>query len=200
MELNFNTDWVKELQSVDFNDPSSWPVSFKGILTFALCIVILIAGYYFIIKDQGVELEQAKVEEQKLKDTFLEKKALAINLEAYKLQMAVAEETFGVLLKQLPNQTEVPDLLIDITQAGLARGLKFDRFEPQNVVNQDFYAEMPVSIIVTGSYHQIGEFVSDIAALPRIVSVDTFRLSRGNPDSGELRMEAVTKTYHYLEE
>jgi type IV pilus assembly protein PilO len=114
--------------------------------------------------------------------------------------MAEAEETFGVLLKQLPNQTEVPDLLIDITQAGLARGLEFDRFEPQDVVNQDFYAEMPVSIIVTGTYHQIGEFVSDIAALPRIVSVDTFRLSRGDADSGELRMEAVTKTYHYLEE
>ena len=195
-----NMDWLKELQSVDFNDPSSWPLIFKAILAGIGCLLIMIAGYYLIISDQNLELERVRAEEARLKETFLEKKALALNLDAYKLQMQEAEETFGVLLKQLPNETEVPDLLIDITQAGLARGLNFERFKPEKVINRDFYAEMPVNIVVTGTYHQIGEFISDIAALPRIVSVDTFDLNSGAGDGGILRMEAVTKTYHYLEE
>ena len=198
--MNLNMDWAKDLQNVDFNDPSSWPLIFKGIMAGIGCLLIMVAGYYLIISDQNLELERVRAEEARLKETFLQKKALAINLDAYKLQMQEAEETFGVLLKQLPNETEVPDLLIDITQAGLARGLKFDRFKPEKVINRDFYAEMPVNIVVTGTYHQIGEFISDIAALPRIVSVDTFDLASGAGDEGILRMEAVTKTYHYLEE
>ena len=199
--MQINMGWLNELKNLDINDPSSWSIGFKAIVAFVVSILILAAGYYLIIKDQRLDLERARAEEQKLKGTFLDKKALAVNLESYKLQMVEAEETFGVLLKQLPNQTEVPELLIDITQAGLARGLKFDRFKPEEVITHDYYAEMPVGITVTGTYHQIAEFVSDIAALPRIiVLVDTFKLTRGDPDSGVLRMVAVTKTYHYLEE
>ncbi len=200
MDIRIDFSWVQELQEVDINDPSSWSYSVRVVVAVVVSILIVIAGYYFVIVDQRVELDRVSAAELTLKEDFLVKKALAINLEAYKVQMAEAEQTFEVLFQQLPNRTEVPDLLIDITQAGLARGLKFDRFKPEEVVDRGFYAEMPVSIVVTGSYHQIGEFVSDIAALPRIVSVDTFKLTRSDAGSGELRMEAVTKTYHYLEE
>ncbi len=163
-----------------------------------VCALIMVAGYWFVIKDQRATLESEQRQEPVLKDDFMEKKALAINLDAYKQQMIEAEETFGVLLMQLPNRTEVPDLLIDITQAGLARGLQFERFKPGAIVNRDFYAEMPVSVSVTGNYHQIGEFVSEIAALPRIVNLENFTVVPGR--EGMLRLDATTKTYHYLEE
>ena len=162
------------------------------------CGLIFVAGYWFVIKDQRAVLESEQRQEVVLKADFMEKKALAINLDAYKQQMVEAEETFGVLLMQLPNRTEVPDLLIDITQAGLARGLQFERFKPGAIVNRDFYAEMPVSVSVTGNYHQIGEFISEVAALPRIVNIEDFQVAPGA--DGKLRLTATTKTYHYLEE
>lgn len=189
---------MDDLRSIDLNDISGWPRSVKIAAAVLVSILILAAGYWFIVKDQLAELEEAERREVALKEEFRKKKALAINLEAYKKQMAEMQERFGVLLRQLPNKTEVPELLIDITQTGLGRGLQFDLFQPRNKRVADFYAELPVNIQVKGTYHQLGEFVSDVAALPRIVTIDDLVLS---PSKGEiLTMSAVAKTYHYLDE
>jgi len=189
---------LDDLRSVDFNDIAGWPRSVKVFAAVLICIVILAAGYWFIIKDQLAELEKTERQELALKDEFSEKKALAVNLEAYKKQMDEMQERFGVMLRQLPNRTEVPELLIDITQTGIGRGLQFELFQPRNKRVADFYAELPINIKVRGTYHQLGEFVSDMAALPRIVTIDDLVLS---PSGGErLAMTAVAKTYHYLDE
>lgn len=190
---------LEELQNIDINDIGSWTRRVKLFMAGILSIGIIALGYHFVIKDQRVELETVKSKEQPLKDTFLEKKALAINLDAYKAQMIEAEETFGVLLKQLPNESEIPDLLIDMTQVGLSRGLQFEQIKPGNTIEKDFYAEKLVNIRVNGEYYQIASFISDIAALPRIINVDNFSLTRVG-DSKSLKLEAVTKTYHYLDE
>jgi type IV pilus assembly protein PilO len=189
---------MDDLRNIDVNDIASWPRSVKIAAAVLICIAILAAGYWFIIKDQLAELEKAERAEVALRDEFSEKKALAVNLEAYKQQMVEMQERFGVMLRQLPNRTEVPELLIDITQTGLGRGLQFDLFQPKNKRVADFYAELPINIRVKGTYHQLGEFVSDVAALPRIVTIDDLVLS---PNNGEiLTMSAVAKTYHYLDE
>ena len=190
---------VEELQNLDINDISSWSRRVTLVMATLVAIGLVFAGYHFIIKKQISTLESVQKKEPGLKAVFLDKKALAINLEAYKDQMVEAEETFGVLLKQLPNQSEIPDLLIDMTQVGLSRGLQFQQIRPGNVVQKDFYAEKLVNVKATGTYHQIAGFVSDIAALQRIINVDNFTLSR-NQDTDELTLNAVTKTYHYLDE
>ena len=190
---------ISDLRDIDINDIPSWPTWIKISATALIGIGILFAGYWFIVADQIAALEKAKKEEQKLRQTFLEKKALAINLEAYRQQIEEIKETFGVMLKQLPDKTEVPELLIDITQAGLGRGLQFELFKPQNRRFADFYAELPINISVSGTYHQLGNFVSDVAALPRIVTIGDIIL-KPLEKSDRLVMTAVTKTYHYLDE
>ncbi|MDH3637918.1 MAG: type 4a pilus biogenesis protein PilO [Gammaproteobacteria bacterium] len=190
---------LSDLQDLEFSEIVSWPSWLKITGIGVICAAILFAGYYFIVKDQLKNLDQVKREEQKLRQTYLSKKALAINLQAYRDQMKEMEETFGVMLQQLPDKTEVPELLIDITQTGLGRGLQFETFKPQKSRQADFYAELPIRLKVTGSFHQLGEFVSDLAALPRIVTIGDIRLSPVK-DTSRLRMEAVTKTYHYLDE
>ena len=169
-------------------------------MTGFLCVVLIAAGYYFIIKKQIVDLEVVERKEPQLKSTYLEKKALAINLEAYKQQMVEAEEIFGVLLRQLPNESEIPDLLIDMTQVGLSRGLQFEQIKPGNTIEKDFYAEKLVNIKANGEYHQIASFISDVAALPRIINIANFTLTRRSPGSTNLRLDAVTKTYYYLDD
>ncbi|MBT8114349.1 MAG: type 4a pilus biogenesis protein PilO [Arenicella sp.] len=191
---------VEELSNIDFNDFASWTRRVKLLVAGVACVAIIIAGYNLVIKDQRAELAQLERKEPQLKNSYLEKKALAINLDAYKAQMVEAEETFGVLLKQLPNESEIPDLLIDMTQVGLSRGLQFEQIKPGNTIEKDFYAEKLVNIKANGEYHQIANFVSDIAALPRIINVDNFKLKRGPDGGNNLTLEAVTKTYHYVEE
>jgi type IV pilus assembly protein PilO len=190
---------LSDLQEVDINDIGSWPLWLKLTATGLICIAIAAAGYWFIIKDQYADLQKLQRQEAQLKDSYLKKKALAINLSAYRQQMKEIEDTFGVMLKQLPDKTEVPELLIDITQAGLGRGLQFQTFKPQKTRQEDFYAEMPISLAVSGTYHQLGEFVSDLASLPRIVTIGDLDLT---PVKGtdRLTMSATTKTYHYLDE
>jgi len=188
---------LDDLRNIDFNDIPSWPRSVKIAAAVLVCILILIAGYWFVIKDQVAELEKAERQEMTLKEEFRSKKALAVNLDAYKKQMDEIQERFGVMLRQLPDRTEVPELLIDITQTGLGRGLRFDLFQPRNKRAADFYAELPINIRVRGTYHELGGFVSDIAALPRIVTIDDLSLSPTGGDT--LTMSAVAKTYHYLD-
>lgn len=189
---------IEELNNLDFNDIGSWTRRVKLVMSGLLCVAIIALGYHFVIKKQNQTLVTEQAKEPGLKQTFLDKKELAINLDAYKAQMIEAEETFGVLLKQLPNESEIPDLLIDMTQVGLSRGLQFEQIKPGINVAKDFYAEKNVNIIASGSYDQIAGFVSDIAALPRIINVSNFALIR--KDESSLKFTATTKTYHYLEE
>jgi type IV pilus assembly protein PilO len=139
-----------------------------------------------------------KKTEQGLREAYLNKKALAINLSVYKVQMEEMYQTFGTMLRQLPNTNEVPDLLIDITQAGLGRGLEFVLFKPEKEKPIDFYAELPIRLTVSGSYHELGQFVSDVAILPRIVTLSEISMSPAN-DKNKLTMSALAKTYRYVE-
>lgn len=189
----------ESFEDIDWNDPASWPNSVKMIGAGLLCVLIIFAAYWFKVRDQLVVLEQVERKEQQLKESYKEKKALAINLDAYREQMVQAEDMFSLLKEQLPNRNEIPDLLVDVTQLGLSRGLQFERFKPIDEVNKGFYTEKPVNLIVNGSYHQLAQFVSDVASLPRIINVESFKITREKEGNG-LKMDAVTKTYYYDEE
>lgn len=190
---------LDDLKNIDVNNPSSWPVPIKigGIL--AVCVVILFAGFWFLIQGELDEYAVAQKKEEGLRETYMNKKGLAINLPAYRQQMEEMEQTFGSLLRQLPNTTEIPDLLVDITQAGLGRGLEFTLFRPEKELPKDFYAEMPISVQVRGGYHELAQFVSDVAALPRIVTFGDIAITSTAKD-GKLTMSAKARTYRYLEE
>lgn len=191
---------LEELSAVDINDIASWSRRIKLFMTGLLCFVLIVGGYYWLVKPKEQALAAVERQEQVLRDEFLEKKALAINVDAYKQQMVDAGETFGILLRQLPNESEVPDLLVDMTQKGLSEGLQFEQFKMGDTIPREFYAEKLVNIKAVGTYHQVGEFVSEIAALPRIITFANFKLSRNDESSPLVTFEAVTKTYHYLEE
>ncbi len=188
----------------DFNDLSfenigEWPVVVKLVTVLVLCAGIVGAGYYYFIADEYVALEKVTKTEGDLRREFERKQAKAVNLEAYKEQLKEMQESFGAMLRQLPDKTEVAALLVDVSQTGLAAGLEFELFQPMPEIKQDFYAELPIKIKVVGDYHEFGEFVSGLAALPRIVTVHDVKITR-QKDSDKLVMEATAKTYRYLEE
>ena len=186
----------ENFENIDWNDPPSWPDTVKAIVAGIICVLIIAAAYYFKVRHQVVSLEQVERQEQQLKETFKEKKALAINLEAYREQLIQADDMFSLLKEQLPNKNEIPELLVDVTQLGLSRGLQFERFKPIDEVSKGFYTEKPVNLIVNGNYHQLAQFVSDVASLPRIINVENFKITR-KTEGSDLKMEAVTKTYYY---
>jgi type IV pilus assembly protein PilO len=188
-----------QFSNLDPENIGNWPILVRSLIIVVACIGVLGGGYYFDTQHQLAQLEQYESEEAQLKTTFEKKQAKAANLSAYKAQMKEMEESFGTMLRQLPSKTEVADLLVDITQTGLASGLEFDLFQPQQEVPKEFYAELPISIRVKGSYHQLGEFVSGIAALPRIVTMHNIKISRASGSSA-LQMSAVAKTYRYLDD
>jgi type IV pilus assembly protein PilO len=190
---------LDDLKNINLNDISSWPLPVKIVGVGFVCIVILLVGYFAFIQGMLTDYDAATQKEQGLYETYLNKKALAINLPAYKQQMEEMQQTFGSLLRQLPNSTEVPDLLVDITQAGLGRGLEFVLFKPEKETPKEFYAELPISLQVVGSYHELAGFVSDVAALPRIVTFADVVISPA-PKGGRLNMVARARTYRYLEE
>ncbi len=190
----------EELSSIDVNDIGSWTRRVKVVFAALLCVLILGLGYKFVIEPMLETLETVKKKEPGLKQTYLEKKELAINLEEYKKQKVEAQETFNLLKEVLPNESEIPDLLRDMTQVGLSQGLQFERFKPGSKITHDFYAEKNVDIVANGTYFQIASFVSEIAALPRIINFANFTLRREGGDSNNLKFTAVTKTYHYLDE
>ncbi|HKQ30340.1 MAG TPA: type 4a pilus biogenesis protein PilO [Burkholderiales bacterium] len=190
---------LDDIKNINLNDLASWPLLVKIVAIGFICVVIVVGGYFMFIQGMLDEYEAAKRKEEGLRDTFLNKKALAINLPAYKQQMEEMQQTFGSLLRQLPNSTEVPDLLVDITQAGLGRGLEFVLFKPEKETPKEFYAELPISIQVSGSYHELASFVSDVAALPRIVTFADVVIT--SPSKGnKLSMAAKARTYRYLDE
>lgn len=190
---------LDDLKNINVNNLSSWPVPIKIAGILVVCGIILFAGFWFLIQGELDEYGEAQKKEASLRETYMNKKALAINLPVYREQMEEMEQTFGSLLRQLPNTTEVPDLLVDITQAGLGRGLEFTLFRPEKEQPKDFYAEMPISIQVRGGYHELAQFVSDVAALPRIVTFGDINISSDGKDN-KLTMSAKAKTYRYLEE
>jgi len=190
-------DDLKNLENIDWNDFSSWPIAIKLVGVLIIGIAILFAGYWFIIQGEIEDLNRIQNEEVGLRKTFSSKKALAINLPAYKKQMEEMNQTFGSLLRQLPDSTEVPDLLIDITQAGLGRGLNFELFQPAAENKRGFYAELPVNLRVEGTYHELALFISDVSALPRIVTIGNISIS-SPAKSSKLKMTATARTYRYL--
>jgi type IV pilus assembly protein PilO len=189
---------LDDLKNIDINNIPGWPLPVKIAGIALLCVGLLFGGYWFLIADELAEFDQVQLKEEGLKQTYLTKKGLAINLPAYKLQMDEMHQAFGTLLRQLPNKTEVPNLLVDITQAGLGRGLNFVLFKPEKEKPQDFYAELPINIKVTGGYHELGQFVSDVAALPRIVTIGNIDIS-ADAKTGLLTMAALARTFRYLE-
>ena len=195
---------LDELRQLNFKDAGSWPLSVKGGALLLILIVILGLAYALDWSNQWQELDTARQKEAVLKQEFQEKKQLAVNLEGYRRQLAEIEQSFGALLKQLPNKSEMDALLTDINQAGLGRGLQFDLFKPapQETLTE-FYAELPIKIKLVGTYHDFGNFVSGIAALPRIVTLHDIQISPVDAKGGNydnLTMDVTAKTYRYIED
>jgi type IV pilus assembly protein PilO len=193
---------LEDLRGLDKRDIGRWPALFRwGLIGIIFLVVALFAAYYFVWQNQRPELLRAQQEEQELRQTFEQKQRKAANFEAYKEQLKDMERSFGAMLRQLPGKTEVPSLLVDISQTGLAAGLQEKLFQPAGEVRRDFYAELPIKIRLTGSYHQLGNFVSGIAALPRIVTLHDIEIKPESKDSvDQLVLDVTAKTYRYLEE
>jgi type IV pilus assembly protein PilO len=190
---------IDDLRTLDTKQPGNWPWPIKIGAFVLIFVAIQVAAWFLLWQAQTEDIERGRQEVTKQKEVFLEKKKLAVNLEAYKQQRAEIEQAFGALLKQLPNKSEMDALLIDINQAGLGRGLAFELFKPASTENfTEFYAELPVNIRVTGQYHDLGAFASDVAKMPRIVLLTDLKIDP--PKDGILSMEAVAKTYRYLDE
>jgi len=193
---------LEELRSLDPRDPGRWPLPVLAGAVLAAFLVLSAVGIYVLVwNEQRPRLQQFAAEEQKLKQEFRDKHAKAVNLEQYKQQLKDIERSFGALLRQLPGKTEVPNLLVDISQTGLSAGLQEKLFQPQAEQRKDFYAEQPIKIRLSGSYHQFGEFVSGIAALPRIVTLHDIDIKpETNNSYDQLTLELTAKTYRYLDE
>ncbi|GAB4361629.1 MAG: type 4a pilus biogenesis protein PilO [Methylohalobius crimeensis] len=183
----------------DLESAGTWPLPVKVAVMVIIASVVAGLWIYFDTQDQLAQLDKVRQEEKNLKDTFASKQKKAIHLEEYKQQLAEMEKTFGDMLRQLPNKAEVPDLLVDVSQTGLAAGLEFELFQPQAENKKDFYAELPIRVQVTGDYDQLGAFVSGLASLPRIVTVHDVALAPVK-DNARMVMNAVIKTYRYLDE
>ncbi|MGL6224690.1 MAG: type 4a pilus biogenesis protein PilO [Steroidobacteraceae bacterium] len=194
-----------QLRNLDPNDPGRWPVAIRIATVALLFMVVTAGGYYFLVwKKQRPVLLEERAKEGQLMESLSTKARRAANLDAYRQQLAEMEKSFGAMLRQLPNKTEVPNLLVDISQTGLAAGLEEKLFQPQGENKKDFYAELPIKIRLTGGYHEMGTFASGIAALPRIVTLHDIEIlpsaGRGAIDPTELTFNVTAKTYRYLDD
>jgi type IV pilus assembly protein PilO len=187
-----------DFRRLNFREAGSWPLFPKLVLLGLLLLAIVGAGAWFVWKDQFEALDGAQQEEVRLREQYAQKKVKAINFELYVQQLKEVEQSFGALVKQLPNRAEIDALLTDINQAGLGRGLQFELFRPATQERMaDFYAELPISIRITGNYHDMGAFASDVAQLPRIVTLNDVAIAN---NGGILSLDAVAKTFRYLDE
>jgi type IV pilus assembly protein PilO len=189
-----------DLSNLDLSNIGSWPLVIKAVLVTVTAIAVLTLGYFLDIQAQQENLDRITLEETKLKEDFERKQSKATHLDAYKAQMVEMEDSFGAMIRQLPSKTEVEDLLVDISQTGLSSGIEFLLFKPLAEKHIEFYAELPISLSMTGTYHQFGEFVSGIAALPRIVTLENISINGGKGTTGDLTMNVTAKTYRYLDE
>jgi type IV pilus assembly protein PilO len=193
---------VDELKSLDANDVGRWPLVFRVAVIAIVFVVVLASGvYFFILEDKLPQLKREQQTEQDLRVTFENKQRKAANYDAYKAQLAQMEQSFGTMLRQLPGETEIPSLIVDISQTGLAAGLQEKLFQPQGEVPKDFYAEKPIKIVLSGGYHEIANFVSGVAALPRIVTLHDIIITPEDATRFDrLTLETTAKTYRYIEE
>ena len=195
-------NYVEELKVLDVNDVGRWPFVFRAAVIFIVFTAVVGAGIWFtIVEDKYPALVRAEDEEATLRVTFENKQRKAANYDAYKSQLAEIEQSFGTMLRQLPGQTEIPSLIVDVSQTGLASGLQEKLFQPQPEIPRDFYAEKPIKIRLSGGFHEIANFVSGVAALPRIVTLHDINIT---PESNEafdkLSLEVTAQTYRYLDE
>lgn len=194
--MNLN---LEDLKTLNLKDIGGWPVLPKMAVLLLLLVAVVFAAYWFDWQEQFEQLDTAVQEEEKLRATFLAKKQQAVNLDTYRQQLKEIDQSFGALLKQLPNKSEMDALLVDINQAGLGRGLEFELFKPApSETMTEFYASLPVTIKVTGGYHDLGHFASDISQLPRIVTLNDIKIEASK--DGRLTMDGVVKTFRYLDE
>ena len=190
----------KELNNVNLTNIGTAPLWVKVFLIGIVCVAILFAGYWFHHKNQLEGLNIVQIKELELRKVFENKAEKAANLELYKVQLEEMRRVFGALLRQLPSKTEIPALIVDISQTGLASGLEIELFKPNPESRKEFYAEKPISLRMKGDYHQFGTFASEIAALPRIVTLHNISLAPSDDESKDMTMMAIAKTYRYLEE
>jgi type IV pilus assembly protein PilO len=190
---------LSELNSIDLKTIGTAPTPVKGGIIFVMCALLAGGGYYFDTQKQIDQLKKVEATEGELRQAFETKQKKAANLELYKAQLEEMRRSFGAMLRQLPSETEIPSLIVDISQTGLASGLEIDLFKPGPEIRKDFYAEKPIQLRVRGNYHEFGKFASGVAALPRIVTLHNIALTPGK-DGGLMTMEATAKTYRYLED
>ena len=205
---------LDDLNELDFGNIGVWPWPVKIVLILLVCILLSVAFYYVDTQEQLLQLERAEKEEVTLRKDFEQKQAKAASLDKYKQQLEEMRQSFGAMLRQLPNKTEVAELLVDVSQTGLAAGLEFELFQPTGEAPKEFYAELPIKLKVLGGFHEFGEFISGLAALPRIVTIHDVKIlplagkaagkqqgkSHKLGSEGKLVLEATAKTYRYLEE
>lgn len=197
---------VEEFRTLDPKDPGLWPLVPRVLILIALFVFLLLVAWWMGWRVQFEELEAKEQEEAKLKEDWLNKKKQAVNLDEYRKQLAEIDRSFGVLLKQLPNKAEMEALLVDINQAGLGRGLQFELFKPGTETMKDFYAELPITVKLSGTYHDLGAFTGDVAKMPRIVTLNDMEVAEAPPGkdkaatAGLLTMSTTVKTFRYLDE
>ncbi len=193
---------IEELRMLDVNDVGRWPFAFRaGVIGIVFAMVVGLGIFWTIVENKAPQLARAQDDEQTLRVTFKNKQKKAANYDAYKAQLAQMQQSFGTMLRQLPGKTEIPSLIVDISQTGLAAGLQEKLFQPQSEIPKDFYAEKPIKIRLSGGYHEIANFVSGIAALPRIVTLHDINITPEEKDVYDrLTMEVTAQTYRYLDE
>lgn len=197
------SNFLEQMRELDPNDPGRWPLGARlGAMGLIFLLGVILMAYFLAWKPKKPELDTARAEESTLLGTLAQKAKKAANLDAYKAQLAEMEQSFGAMLRKLPNKTEVPNLLTDISQQGSGAGLDQKLFQPSAQVNKDFYAELPIKMRLTGSFHAIGSFVSGIAALPRIVTLHDVEIAPVGKEGGvdQLQLDVTAKTYRYLDE
>ncbi|MBK8524147.1 MAG: type 4a pilus biogenesis protein PilO [Betaproteobacteria bacterium] len=190
---------IEDFRRLNPNDVGTWPVIPRVAVLVALFVALIAAGWWFIWQDQLDALESKRNDEVKFKEEFLSKKRQAVNLDLHVQQLNEIDRSFGALLKQLPNKSEVESLLVEINQAGMGRGLQFELFKPGQEIVKDFYAELPIAVRLTGNYHEFGAFAGDIGRLSRIVTLNNITIV-AQAKGGALTLDAVTKTFRYLDE
>lgn len=193
--------FVDDLNSLEFNDIGRWPMAFRAGLIALIFLAFVIGGYYYFVHTKKIpELDEAIALEEAKRQEFSIKQRKAANLEAYKRQLADMETNFGAMLRQLPGKTEIPSLLVDISQTGLASGLEEELFQPGGESRKEVFAEKPITIRLKGGYHELAEFVSGIAALPRIVVLNDVSIVSGKEPNDDLTMSVTAKTFRYLDD
>lgn len=190
---------AEDFRTTNWQDPGTWTAIPKAVVLIAIVVALPVAGYFLLWKGQLEELESGRTTETRLKQDYLNKKRQAVNLDLHKQQLREIDTQFGALLKQLPNRSQMDALLVDINQAGLGRGLQFELFKPAGrEIVRDFYAELPITVKVVGTYHDMGAFASDVGQLSRIVTLNNVAIEASK--SGNLVMDVTARTFRYLDE